>query len=65
MCGTWTTTRLQVGLVHVCPDQDVVAHDLDEDCVCGPRAEPVPGIDGFIGWMHVHHSLDGREAHEQ
>ena len=50
--------------VHVVPLDDIVDHQPDEDCVCGPRAEPVPRADGSIAWMHVHHSLDGREATE-
>lgn len=50
---------------HVVPDNDAVPHDLDEDCVCGPRVEMVQRDCGCTGWLYVHHSLDGREASEQ
>ncbi|QGZ17156.1 hypothetical protein HYQ19_gp057 [Arthrobacter phage DrYang] len=53
--------------VHVWPLKDLVEHDTEDDdggCVCIPRTEPVPREDGTIGWVLVHHSLDGREAHE-
>lgn len=36
----------------------------DEDCVCGPTAVPVKTSDGSVNWVFVHHSLDGRELHE-
>lgn len=51
--------------VHVWPDDDLIDHDLDgDDCVCGPRTEPVERDDGSVGWVIVHHSLDGREHAE-
>lgn len=47
--------------VHVVPTQgtDVVIHDLNMDCVCGPDVD-------FSADRPVvtHHSLDGREATE-
>lgn len=50
---------------HVYPDGDLIEHDTDgSDCLCGPRNEAVPREDGSFGWLVVHHSLDGREAHE-
>lgn len=49
--------------VHVLPVGDDVEHG-DEDCVCGPDSEPVKCDDGSVGWVIVHHSLDGREARE-
>lgn len=47
--------------VHVVPEQgsDMVMHDLDTDCICGPSvdfSESRP--------IATHHSLDGREASE-
>lgn len=44
----------------------VVTADPDDGqrCVCAPTVEHVPNDDGPDGWMHVHHSLDGRERHE-
>lgn len=51
--------------VHTFPVGDLIAHDTDGgDCPCGPATEPVPRPDGSIGWLVVHHSLDGREARE-
>lgn len=56
---------------HVLPVADLVDHDASEHCVCRPSTEIVvePGIvgtvDGPDGWIFVHHSLDGRELHEQ
>lgn len=48
--------------VHVYPINDLVDHELDgDDCVCGPTAEPAGRDDGSIGWVLVHHALDGRE----
>lgn len=51
--------------VHVVPVGDLIEHDTEgEDCACGPASQPVVRDDGSVGWMVVHHSLDGREAHE-
>lgn len=43
-----------------------IEHVIDSDgsCPCGPRVEPVPQPDGSMGWVYVHHSLDGRERFE-
>ena len=50
--------------VHVHPLDDLIGHDLDDDCACGPTSQPVARDDGSVGWVVVHHALDGREAHE-
>lgn len=55
---------MTAGTLHVMPIADLVEHSEDEDCVCGPRTEPAQRDDGSMGWVLVHHSLDGREAHE-
>ena len=49
--------------VHVIPNNDTIEH-AETDCVCGPTIEHVPRHDGGDGWLHIHHSLDGRERHE-
>lgn len=49
---------------HVIPNNDGVQHDCAETCVCGPTCEPVPRADDSIGWLYIHHSLDGRELNE-
>ena len=60
----WLTTEVEDGHVHVSPLGDLIEHDLEGECVCGPRSEPVPRDDGSMGWVVVHASLDGREALE-
>lgn len=40
---------------------DAFFHEIDEDCPCGPTSQPVTRDDGSVGWVVVHHSLDGRE----
>ena len=49
---------------HVVPVEDLIEHETTDDCPCGVRTEPVVRADGSVGWLHVHHSLDGREAAE-
>jgi hypothetical protein len=52
--------------VHVVPVDDLIDHATDgSDCPCGPRVEAVPDDDGAMGWLHVHHSLGGRELTER
>lgn len=59
------TVEDQAAVIHVYPVNDLVEHDTDSDaCVCGPTPEAVPRDDGSMGWLMVHHSLDGREARE-
>lgn len=53
-----------VGDWHVMPLKDLVEHEDSEDCACGPTPNPVKRDDGSIGWVHTHHSLDGRERKE-
>lgn len=48
--------------LHVIPNGDLVDHESTPDCPCGPTSDPVTRHDGSVGWVHVHHSLDGREA---
>jgi hypothetical protein len=50
---------------HVVPVNDIVKHDLSEDCVCGPDVQPIKRDDGSVGWVISHHSLDGRESRER
>lgn len=60
----WLVQQTADLVCHVLPVRDVVGHELDEDCVCGPRAEHVPNWRGD-GWVLVHASLDGRERVER
>lgn len=51
--------------VHVWPENDLIEHDVDGgECTCGPTTEPVPRDDGSMGWLVLHHALDGREFTE-
>ncbi|HEY6117247.1 MAG TPA: hypothetical protein VI172_14945 [Candidatus Dormibacteraeota bacterium] len=50
--------------LHVAPQRDLIDHDTsttEPDCVCGPEVRPAAQDDGSMGWLLVHHSLDGRE----
>lgn len=49
--------------IHVVPLNDLIEHE-DDDRVCGPTVEHVPGVEGD-GWVTVHNSLDGRERKEK
>jgi hypothetical protein len=51
------------GDIHVIPRRDDVMHTIDVECACGPAVERVETNHGD-GWMHIHHSLDGRERRE-
>lgn len=46
--------------LHVMPVDDLVKHEASEDCVCGPRTEPVFREDGSNGWLSIHSPLDRR-----
>lgn len=52
-----------VHTVHVLPKNDLIEHE-GEDCICGPRTEPVKRKDGSINWLVTHFSLGGRERYE-
>lgn len=65
MSDGWLSEQLDSpGCAAVVPINDLITHSSSEDCVCGPRVEAVFRDDGSNGWLHVHHSLDGREFHE-
>lgn len=52
------------GTVHVVPVNDQVAHELTDECVCGPGCLIVDRDDGSVGVVVKHSSLDGRELAE-
>ena len=53
------------GTVHTYPSRDILDHELEgDDCPCGPTATPIKAETGEMNWHILHHSLDGREAHE-
>ena len=57
-----STVNPDLDTIHVVPVDDLIEHPLNADCVCIPRCEPLEREDGTIGWLYVHHSLDGRES---
>jgi hypothetical protein len=58
--------RVSDGVVHIYPVKDLIEHVTDGgDCPCGPTTEPVERADGNIGYVIVHHALDGREHSER
>lgn len=63
-CAWETSTNDGGDNVHVIPIHDEIHHTETDGCPCGPRTEPVFRPDGSNGWVHTHHSLDNREAHE-
>ena len=50
--------------LHVLPINDLIDHTDSEDCICGPTIESIQHDDGTTDWIITHHSLDGRENHE-
>ena len=50
--------------MHVIPVRDMIEHVSNDDCLCGPTEVPIERDDGSVGWVTMHHSLDGREASE-
>lgn len=64
---TWDMYELETfpPTAHVVPRDDLVAHELVDDCPCGPGQQPVPCRGGVVAWVVVHNSLDGREAEER
>jgi hypothetical protein len=53
-----------MGTVHVIPMDDLIEHELSDDCPCGPQQMIEIRPDGSMGWVTSHPSLDGRELHE-
>ena len=65
--GWYTSSASQdnVTLIHVRPVDDLIDHDLNEDCVCGAQSELMTDEDFTKMCVIVsHNSLDGRELTE-
>jgi hypothetical protein len=47
------------GRHHVVPLDDLVEHELSDDCCCGPKVD-------VVNWpfLVIHSALDGRETYE-
>lgn len=52
-------------VLHIVPINDLIEHQTDGFCICGPRVHPVRGEDGQLAMQIIHESLDGREQHER
>jgi hypothetical protein len=50
--------------LHVVPLNDLIEHDTTGTCTYGPTDQPMKRDDGSVGWLTIHHSIDGREANE-
>lgn len=58
------TGRGSTDVLHIRPLGDPIGHDTSTggpDCARGPEARPEKREAGSVGWLIVHHSLDGRE----
>jgi hypothetical protein len=64
ICRGWYAVVTEMGDGHVIPCSDLIGHEADDGCPCGPEVRPVERLDGSMGWLHAHRSLDGREAEE-
>ena len=62
MSDTWSTV-IHTKDTHHIPNHDLIDHQPDEHCICGPTHRSNM-LTGALRWDVVHHSLDGREAHE-
>ena len=61
---TWAVILAGPDSAHVVPIADLVEHEVNDDCVCGPSPLPTERGDGSLAWVIKHHSLDGREHQE-
>lgn len=64
MSGQWLAREVSDTEVHAVPLDDVIVHEFTTDCPCGPRPRCIPREGRPDGWVHTHHSADGREFNE-
>lgn len=48
--------RVHGKTIHLVPVDDLVAHEIASDCICGPHVEPLGSTDQLV----AHHALDRR-----
>jgi hypothetical protein len=48
--------------IHLRPRNDLIEHEFDDDCVCGPKVTPTSANDGGMAWISEHQALDGRNV---
>lgn len=58
----WYGEVLHVATVHNPPRDDLIHHEHDDRCVCGPTLTPVVAHDGKTGAVATHHRLDGKDT---
>ncbi|MFI8351339.1 hypothetical protein [Streptomyces sp. NPDC085596] len=63
MTRQWLGQQVSDTDFHVVPLDDLLVHDFSQTCACGPRSRVIVR-EGPDGWVHTHHSLDGRELNE-
>lgn len=61
--SNWITHPKTYGAT-VIPLNDLIGHEDNGTCICGPTWKPIHIPGGPAQRMLVHHSLDGREHHE-
>lgn len=59
----WAAIQLAEDVYHVIPRFDAIAHEISDDCVCGPTSECIVRSGHSDLWMHTHHPLELREGH--
>lgn len=62
MVDTWSTIT-HTKDTHLIPDHDLIDHQPDEHCICGPTHRSDMSS-GELRWNVWHHSLNGREDDE-
>lgn len=62
MQGDWIIHHHPKDTHHI-PDDDLIDHQADEHCICGPTHRSNL-LTGEVWWDVWHASLDGREADE-
>jgi hypothetical protein len=61
--AAWLVQQIDAGVVHILPVDDLIEHEWDDDCVCGPDFELRMADfeeDACDGHIYTHHALDGR-----
>lgn len=60
--GQWVAVDTEDSHFHIVPARDAVTHEESDGCVCGPSVELARRSPDM--YIVTHHSLDGREQHE-
>lgn len=65
-CAESASVDDKTTIIHIHPIDDLVLHDLSEDCICGTDQELMTD-ENFTKMCVIvsHNSLDGRETYEE